>query len=334
MESSAPSHQGVRQVRRLTIPTRRNETTGELVVLEHQSEIEGPTVAITANIHGDESVGTAIVHALDAHLAAHPFAGRVLLYPSCNPFGLHERTRFVTGSEDLNRCFPGHPKGVKASRLAYTLWTDLKEQQVDALVDLHADAPNSVPYVILDRPVRQGPKARKQMAERLQDMASASGLTVLREYQDRIYTRFGLDKSLAGAVVNLMDVPAITLELGPRRRLNPEWEALGIHSCLGILSQLGVLGESPVRHDTFVEGQWRRTAGPTPTKEGLLRVHALPGDTVEAGDLLASVWSVEGTCLEHIVAEERSLVVAWVENSWVRAGEVVLTMGLPEQGGL
>jgi hypothetical protein len=47
----------------------------------------GATVAIGANLHGDECTGVGVVHALIRELPAALRAGSVVLYPSLNPKG-------------------------------------------------------------------------------------------------------------------------------------------------------------------------------------------------------------------------------------------------------
>ncbi len=53
-------------------------------MLVHEAT-RGPVVAVTANIHGDESTGVAVVQELDRWLREHLVKGMVVLYPSLNP---------------------------------------------------------------------------------------------------------------------------------------------------------------------------------------------------------------------------------------------------------
>ena len=305
-------------------------------VIRHEAAADGPTVVVTANVHGDESTGVAAVHALDAWLGQHLEAGVAHLYPSVNPSGLAANTRRVPeGDHDLNRCFPGRQRGTAAERLAHAVWNDLLDREPDALVDLHTDALNAIPYAIVDRPVALSGAERRALDRRLQQLASATGLTVLREYPDSLYVRFGLDRSLAGAVVNALQVPAVTIEWGPRRTVDPS-AAEGMRSAVvGVLAHLGAVAASEAPHATRVvpsSGHWRRATTPRTRREGLFVPQRPPGEPFETGAVLGTVRDLAGTVLEEIRATDPGVVVSWVDGAWVEAGQVTGTLGVREGG--
>ncbi|MCA9573755.1 MAG: succinylglutamate desuccinylase/aspartoacylase family protein, partial [Myxococcales bacterium] len=114
-------------------------------VLVHEASA-GPVVAITANIHGDEATGVAVVQELDRWLAERLLKGAVVLYPSLNPAGLSNRTRVLPpDGADLNRLFPGHRDGSESERHAASIWKDLAARRVGLVIDLHADSARSIP---------------------------------------------------------------------------------------------------------------------------------------------------------------------------------------------
>ena len=82
-------------------------------------------------------------------------AGTVHMYPTLNPGGLTANTRSLPGDgQDLNRMFPGKPRGSAAERHAHCIWKDLQARVPDALIDLHTDVAGAIPYAIVDRVVR------------------------------------------------------------------------------------------------------------------------------------------------------------------------------------
>lgn len=295
----------------------------------------GPTVAVVANIHGDEVVGVGVIHALDAWLQEHGGAGTLVLYPSLNPQGLARQVRQVPADAvDLNRVFPGRARGGPASRLAAAVWSDLSARAPDLVIDLHADAPEALPYVIVDRPARLTAARRAALSTRLETLAEATGLTVLREYPDDLYLHFGLDHSLAGSVVNVWGVPALTIEVGPRRSMLPEPVAAGLEAVLGVLAQAGSVAHSPSPHPSRVPDRWRRGAPPRPQRGGLLVPRLRPGARFERGDVLAEIRDLTGAPIEELRAEEAGLVVSWVEAPWVSAGSLLGTLAVPDEGDL
>jgi uncharacterized protein len=309
-----------------------------------------PVVAITANIHGDEVTGVAAVHALDEQLRSSLRVGTVVLYPSLNPRGLvsQQRVQPVDGV-DLNRVFPGDPKGQGASRLAGLLWADLLSRTPDAVVDLHADSAVAIPYVIVDRATTHRGDARTRMDRAVLEMAEASGLTVLHEYPEDQYVRFRLDRSLAGAMVNHANVPAVTLEIGPRRAVDPRAVRQALAAVQRILHHLGLvdapissggptpgissggptpgIGDRPPR---LPGGPWRRAAAPRVQSPGVFEPTLLPGDAFEAGDVLGVVRALDGTVRELLHAELPGIVISWSETAWVDARAVPGTLGLRE----
>ncbi|MCB9680338.1 MAG: succinylglutamate desuccinylase/aspartoacylase family protein [Alphaproteobacteria bacterium] len=321
-----------RTVARVHVEPRRGATGGEVTVLTLDSGVEGPTLAVTANLHGDETTGVGVVRRLDAWLQAHPFRGRVVLYPSCNPQGLRAQTRHVPADElDVNRVFPGNARGSWAARIAAALWRDLSVRRPDVVIDLHADAPLSVPYVIIDRPVRKTGAARRRLAARLETLAEATGLTVLREYPDDVYVQFGLDRSLAGAVVNLLGVPAVTVEAGPRRYIDADAVDVALQAVLGVLAGAGAVDHPVAPHPTRVEGCWRRASTPRTRRGGLVEPIAQPGTRFVRGDVLAHVVALSGELTEQVVATEDGVLISWVEACWVAPGGLLGTLGVPDR---
>ena len=300
----------------------------EIPVLDVRAARPGPTVAVVANLHGDECNGVGVVHRLADTLPDTLRAGRVLLVPSLNPDGLREHSRLVPGGgADPNRVFPGDPAGGLVARHAARVWRELRRLDVALLVDLHTDTGGAIPYAIVDRAVR-GP-APERLAARCEALARASGLTVLREYPPDRYLRFGLDRSLPGALVNEAGVPAVTLEVGPRRRVDPAWVEVGVVATLGVLSAAGVVDRPAPAHPTRRGGgPWRRENGPRTSRSGVLEPRVLPGEVVAPGTVLAEVRSLDGRVEETLRASRDGFVVALPERAHVPVGLSAATLAV------
>lgn len=303
-----------------------------LAVVVHSTGA-GPAVAVTANIHGDEVTGVAAVHALDELFPNLLVHGTVVLYPSLNPKGLARQQRAQPDDGvDLNRIFPGERDGNAAARHAALLWQDLVERKLDALVDLHADSAVAVPYVIVDRATHLRGAARPRMDVALRAMADASGLTVLHEYPEDQYVKFRLDRSLAGAMVNHAGVPAITLEVGPRRAVDPRAVRVTVAAVLRILRHLGLVEQAPDDALPRIEGgPWRRVAAPRVRYGGVFEPTLAPGDRFEEGAILGTVRAVEGTVREVLHAATPGVVVSWTEAAWIEARGVPGTLAVAEE---
>lgn len=293
---------------------------------------KGPVVAITANVHGDECIGVGAVLRLIPLLEARLARGTVHLYPTLNPEGLERRSRKVPeDDQDLNRLFPGEADGSPTERLAHSVWTDLCARHPDLLVDLHSDAPSALPYALLDRATGLRPAVRASVENAARAVADASGLTVLHEYPEDRYARYRLDRSLTGAVLNRLQIPAITVEAGPRLYLDNGAVETMVAAVLGMLAAQDMVAEAPPPHASRVEGgPWRRDSGPRASASGVLLPRAVPGRVLARGDVVAEVRALTGALLEELTAESPGFVVSHAERTHVVAGVPVCTYALRE----
>mgnify|MGYP002633416423 CR=1 FL=1 len=282
----------------------------------------GPTVVVTSNVHGDEATGVGVVHALAERLERVLERGTVHLYPSLNPEGLIQRTRTVPGdARDLNRLWPGDRFGGPSERVAQVLWDDIVARKPELLVDLHTDSPASVPYAIVDRAVKGLSRTRRALAQKGDALAAATGLTVLREYPKDRYLDYQLDRSLTGAMVNVLGVPAITVECGPRLYLDPDAVADGTAAVLGALGHAGLIRFETRLHATRLPGgPWRRESGPRVGVAGVFRALVQPGQAFDRGQEMAHVCNLEGRVLEVIEARHEGHVVSLPERAWIVPG--------------
>ncbi len=316
----------------LKIPSSTGRGPREVPVLTYTAPKAGPTVAITANVHGDEATGVGVVHELAGRLERLMLRGTVQLYPSLNPEGLIQRCRSVPADgRDLNRVWPGDARGGPAERLAHVLWGDLCARHPDVLIDLHADAPASIPYAIVDRVVRGTARKRKALERRSRSLAAATGLTVLHEYPDDRYLKYHLDQSLSGAVTNEMGIPAVTIESGPRLYLAPDAVSLATEAALGVLTEMGLCGLPAGAHPSRLpDGPWRRESGPRMGHAGVFHALLQPGGAFEPGQPMAEVRTLEGRVLERVEAKNSGFVVSLPERAWVVPGVAAGTYAVPD----
>ena len=290
----------------------------------------GPRVLITANLHGDECTGIGVIHRLLASLPERLLSGSVRLYPSLNPAGMMAGKRGFPGDAmDPNRSFPGSPTGTSAQRHAHRLWSDMLEVRPHALIDLHTDSSAAIPYALVDRIVRGSDPA--QTAAQCQRMAEASGLTVLQEYPAERYRRFDLDRSLPGALVNGPGIPSVTLEVGPRRRVDEAAVDRCEASVYGILGELGLVeAETHIDPQRVCTAGWRRENGPRTGRVGVLVSAVRPGQRFARGELLAEVRSLDGGCVERLKARGAGFVISLPELCHAPIGTPCATIAVED----
>ncbi|NYK37232.1 succinylglutamate desuccinylase, partial [Salmonella enterica subsp. enterica serovar Typhimurium] len=80
---------------------------------------DGPTVWVSAAIHGDEVAGVEIVRRVLERLQPRNLRGTLLAVPIVNVLGVMAGDRYLPDRRDLNRSFPGSARGSLASRIAH-----------------------------------------------------------------------------------------------------------------------------------------------------------------------------------------------------------------------
>lgn len=301
-------------------------------VLTVNSGRPGPSAVVTANLHGDEATGVGAVHALVHRLESALIRGRVTLYPSLNPAGLASGVRGVPGEDlDPNRAFPGEPAGKPVVRHAYAIWTDLLSRRPDVLIDLHTDAGQAVPYALADRVVRASTgKGGASLEDRCASLAEASGFFALREYPVEEYLRYHLEQSLAGAMANHAGVPAVTLEVGPRRWIAADAVEIAVVGALGVLTAAGLCQQPAPARPERLPGRWRRASSPRPRGAGVLVPLVRAGDVVQAGQPIGELRRLDGELIERLVAVEDGVILALAERAWATPAHTPATLAVRE----
>jgi predicted deacylase len=101
----------------------------------------GPTLFVSAAIHGDELNGVEIIRRLLKRKALSSIRGTLLAVPIVNVHGFLDQSRYLPDRRDLNRSFPGSRKGSVAARIAHTFMHEIVDK-ADFGIDLHTGAIN------------------------------------------------------------------------------------------------------------------------------------------------------------------------------------------------
>ncbi len=130
---------GSRAVINIPLPGLYTETEVHLPVHVVHGRQQGPTLFVSAAVHGDEINGVEIVRRLMLQPQLKRLRGTLLVVPIVNVFGFHNRSRYLPDRRDLNRSFPGRETGSLAGRLAHTFLNEIV-RHADVGIDLHTAA--------------------------------------------------------------------------------------------------------------------------------------------------------------------------------------------------
>jgi len=101
----------------------------------------GPTLCITAGVHGDELNGVEIARRTFERVDAATMRGALIALPAINAEGVRTGSRYLSDRRDLNRAFPGRAGGSVAAIIANAVFSNVIVH-CDALVDLHTASNN------------------------------------------------------------------------------------------------------------------------------------------------------------------------------------------------
>ncbi|MFL0799493.1 MAG: succinylglutamate desuccinylase/aspartoacylase family protein [Agarilytica sp.] len=232
----------------------------------------GPTVFISAAIHGDELNGVEIVRRVAKTAALKRLSGTLIIIPIVNIFGIIQHSRYLPDRRDLNRSFPGSPKGSLASRLAHTFLDEIVTK-CEYGIDLHTGAihRSNLPQIRanLDDP------ETKQLAE-------AFAVPVLLNSNLR-------DGSLRQAA-DENGVKVLLYEAGEALRFDELSIRAGVRGILSVLRTLAMIPtnkkptKKPVPPFIARSSSWERAP-----ESGIFRTVASLGARVKKGDILGLI---------------------------------------------
>ncbi len=274
----------------------------------------GPTLAVTAAIHGNEMNGTGIIHQLvygsdhqagtaDDYIDPAAMNGTLILVPVVNVEGMLLQDRNAPDGRDLNRLFPGKRDGNQSQRLAHTLFTQVV-RRADYLVDLHT-APltrMNVPHV----------RANLDNTE-CKRLARAFGTEVVLHSDGPLGSirRTATDAGVA----------AILLESGTSHRFEPDSLECGVRGILNVMAKLGMLQAK------IVKPRWRilvrRFRWIRAPEGGLLHTLIEGGASVKKGETIAHITDPFGSSVESVTSPVTGYVVGLATTPLVRPGDPI-----------
>ena len=231
----------------------------------------GPTLCITAGVHGDELNGVEVARRAFARVDAASLRGTLIALPAINAEGVRTGNRYLSDRRDLNRAFPGSAGGSVASVIADAVFTDVLVH-CGALVDLHT-ASNQRANL---------PQIRADIGNpAIRDLAVHFGLGI-------VVAGAGPKGSLRRAAADA-GIPAIIYEAGePLRFQEDEIESgvSGVESVMAYLEMTDAAEREISATRIYEQARWVRAA---PQQAGFFFPSAELGDAVADGDVLGRI---------------------------------------------
>jgi hypothetical protein len=270
----------------------------------------GPVLCLTAAIHGDELNGIETVRRIMNDLNPEELRGTVVGVPIVNVQGFNRGSRYLPDRRDLNRFFPGNRRGSAASRIAYSLFTQVI-RSCGALVDLHTGSfqRTNLPQIRADL---RDPGTR--------DLAAGFGATVI------LHTD-GQSGTLRAAATRA-GIPTVTLEAGGPLQVQAEAVAASETAIRTLLATRAMYPITPPESDqpaappVCYRSRWVRT------DHGGILASAVPlGAEVTVGELLASVVDPLSNERHDIRADSDGRVIGMAFDQFVMPGYATFHLG-------
>ncbi|WP_458188470.1 succinylglutamate desuccinylase/aspartoacylase family protein [Haladaptatus sp. NG-WS-4] len=319
-------------------------TPERLPVLVAEGEEDGPTLWITASIHGNEVTAMATAQDVMKENLESEIRGTVVCLPNLNPAGLRRTNRasYYHG-DDPNRYFPDpdadSSRPPRVQELIDGRIYDAFEESADALVDLHTAQVGSIPFVIRDRVLfgeQRDEEQANQLAEELGRLVDAYDFPVVNEYAAAEYVEQNLQRSTAGAALNNAGIPAFTVELGGFEVVEEDTRARGVTGLLNVMRELDMLpgDPDPTGLESPVEFPVKRAVHPHTDTPGIVRHRVEAGDTVEEGDVVADIVTPHGEKKSTVESDHDGYVIGRYHGVAAYENDPLASLAVRDDGDL
>jgi predicted deacylase len=296
---------GAKELIGIDVGRRRRESGGRLPVCVFRGSDKGPSLLITAGLHGDELNGIEAIRRMMSDGSIVPDAGTVIALPMANVWGFLNSSRFTRDGRDLNRGFPGSRSGAESQSIALAIMRHILPM-ADFGIDLHsggvsenfphircaADTSGDMklarafaPPFILDSPPAEG-TFRK--AARL----AGKSVLVFEGGRSGILSEFAVTECVNG-ILRLMDNLGMILTGAPERNATTVIEKTETVSsaCAGDYSPLVTCGAEVKKGDILARVSDTENGGTvtiTSPADGFV-LSVRPARTVNASDPLITI---------------------------------------------
>lgn len=269
---------------------------------------DGPTVCLTAAIHGDELNGIEVVRRVLYGLNPKELTGAVIGVPIVNLQGFRRGSRYLSDRRDLNRYFPGNPDGSAGARIAYSFFNSVI-RHCNVLVDLHTGSFDRINLPQVRADLRDPESAR---------LTHYFGATV-------VLHGAGAEGTLRRAAVEY-GIPAVTLEAGGPLRLEEANVTHGVAAVRTLLNSMGMIKKFSFwgkPEPVYYQSTWVRV-----NHGGILFSNVDLGQKVKAGDVLGTVTDPITNVRHPILSTHDGRVIGMALNQVMLPGYAAYHIGI------
>ncbi|MEM7031200.1 MAG: succinylglutamate desuccinylase/aspartoacylase family protein [Chloroflexota bacterium] len=299
----------------LTVAPRVDGGEWRLPLLTITGREAGPTLVVTAAVHGNEYEGIEAIPQVFAQLQPEALRGTLVMMPVCNMPAYEAATRnSPIDGLNLARVFPGDEHGTITQQIAYWI-TERLIKAADFFIDLHsgspeADVPTLIGYLHSD----------DELGQRALAGAKAFGAPVLWGHPHPIPP----GRTVSAATAN--NVPWLYTETPGGGRATVDDVECYVVGVRNVMRHLGMLEGDPqprlMTHHLFGDGNLDQIIN-APVA-GLFRPSAALLDQVKAGQTLGIIQDFFGNPLAAVTAQQAGVVILLRRVPRVNVGDGVV----------
>jgi predicted deacylase len=295
-------------VAELPVPRLVTGTRISLPVRVVHGRSDGPTVWISAALHGDEIGGVEIVRRINQQLDPRRLRGTVITVPIVNVHGFLTGDRYLPDRRDLNRSFPGSQNGSLAGRIARAFMTDIVERS-DVGIDLHtgSDHRTNLPQIRADL---DDPHTR--------ELATAFAPPFMLDAKVR-------DGSLRAAAT-AAGATVLLYEGGEAWRFDENAIRVGTAGSLRVLERLDMIdanGDADVAEPV----ESRKSSWIRARRSGIASLAVTLGQRVTKGQHIAVIHDSLGKRVSRSSAPFDGIVIGHTQHPLVHQGDAIVHIG-------
>ncbi len=277
-------------------------------VLVVNGAFPGPTLCLTAAVHGDELNGIEIVRRVLHEIDPQKLSGAVIGVPIVNVQGFRRGSRYLPDRRDLNRYFPGNSNGSAAARIAHSLITNIIVH-CDALVDLHT-----------------GSFERANLPQIRADLRNRDVVTLTLGFGSMVVLHSEPIIGTLRHASTLAGIPAVTVEAGGPSQLELAEVKQGVKGIKILLTTLDMVKKIRLWADpepVYYRSSWVRV-----NNGGILLSDVSLGSTVRKGDLLGTITDPMNNARTELRSPYAGRIIGMARNQVVMPGFAAFHVGI------
>ncbi|WP_373069450.1 succinylglutamate desuccinylase/aspartoacylase family protein [Sulfurimonas sp.] len=295
---------GTNTIINIDLPKLYNTPT-QLPVRIIRGKRNGPTVFISAAIHGDELNGIEIIRRLRKLNILKKLKGTLILVPVVNVYGMMNLSRYLPDRRDLNRSFPGSSKGSLASRVAKIFFDEIVSK-CDLGIDLHTASIH-----------------KSNLPQIRTNIKDENTFRLAKAFEAPVVLHSELRDGSLRATSQEMGVPILLYEAGEALRFDEKSIRIGVKGIVNVLRANEMLPKSTHRRAVKIpiiskESRWIRSV-----ESGMLRTIKALGDTVEQDEVIAYIDEPLGDNSFGILSPFDGIIIGKSEIPLIQEGDAV-----------